>query len=317
MANDVVIYNYVSRDAQIALTEFRTDFELAFVQSPAEQWARELGLTIQTSALSTRWPIPISAAGYVKRDGARVFRKLGEKSLEMKAQIWEDGFAEFAEVVEAPDFLGFQEEPMAMAIAASNLPNELISALLEANGICWDTKAFFATDHPSNVLTGGGTAYSNLITGAGTDLTAINIGKARQNFRKIKGPNKKSLGITMIGALIPAALEEQAARLSQQDTIIQVLGASSFGAVDNVRTKGFKYWVSDQLTDDNKWYPIGGKPGMRPWTLLDKGVPETLVLDKTSALFERERKVGMSSTFQMNGALALPQCVQSWAGTAP
>lgn len=320
MAANVIQYNYVSRDAQVALEEFRADFQGAFIQDDSEQWARELGLEIQTNALKVTLPVPISAAGYVERKGDRIYRRLSEKSFSFSPRIWHDGFAEFAEIVEAPDFLGFQQEPANMAAAAAQLINELVSAQLELNPTLtgWDNLTFFHDTHPNHVVRGASSGtFDNDITGAGTDLTAINIGKARQSFRKIKGPNGKPAGIRFWGILIPGAQEEQARRLQQQSTIIQAGASSSqFGPVENIY-KGLNYRVSDQLTDDNKWYAIGIKRGMYPWSVVNRGAPESQVLDKNSALFETQSKVGFQSTLQAEAALCFPQLMQRWAGTAP
>lgn len=318
MAN-VIVYNYVSRDAQVHLEEFRSEFQAAFMMDTTEQWARETGLTIQTTNLKVTLPIPLSAAGYVERKGDIIYRRLAERSFSFTPRVWQDGFAEFAEIIEAPDFLGFAVEPANMAAAAAQLPNELVSAAIEANPTqaSFDNVTFFNTAHPYNLLDTATGTYSNDITGAGTDLTAANIGIARQNFRKINGPNGKPLGVRFKGIIIPPALEEQAARLAQQDTIIQVLG-SGFGSVDNVRTKGLKYWVSDQLTNDIKWYPVGEKIGMYPYVTTDRGAPEMLILGKgNSALYETQGKVGAQSKLQVDSALAFPQLMQRWAGTGP
>lgn len=317
MAN-VIQYNYVSRDAQVQLEEFRADFQGAFIQDDSEQWARELGLEIQTTALKVTLPVPISAAGYVERKGDRVYRRLSERHFSFSPRIWQDGFSEFAEIVEAPDFLGFQQEPANMAAAAGQLINELVSAQLEANPTLteWDNLTYFNDAHPCHVVRGTSSGtFDNDITGAGTDLTPLNIGIARQNFRKIKGPNKKPAGIRFWGVLIPPALEEQALRIRQQDTIVQAVG-TSFGSVTNIY-KGLNYRVSDQLTNDLKWYGIGIKRGMYPWAVINRGAPESQVLDKNSAMYEREEKIGFHSKLQADAALCFPQLMQRWAGTAP
>jgi len=76
--------------------------------------------------------------------------------------------------------------------------------------------------------------------------------------------------------------------------------------------------ISDELTDASKWYPLAlNKPGMKPWIVQDEGAPEQLISDKTSHLYKTTLKVGIAYVLRGNGALALPQCVQRWAGTAP
>jgi phage major head subunit gpT-like protein len=331
MTGQILQYNYVSRDAQVALEEFKQDFMSAYMVDSAEQWAEELGLTIQTDVLKVTLPIPTSAAGYVERKGDRRFRKLSEKHFTFSPRIWQDGFHEFANIVEAPDFIGFQQEPAVMAAAAAQLRNELISAQLEANPTMtgFDDLAFFiasATKHPYNLLDSSVGGFYNSFTGA-TLLTPENIGLARQRFRQIKGPNGKPLGVKFKGVLIPPALEETMKRIAQQDLVPwagvasmtgsqgQSSGSTAFGSVNNIY-KGTQYWVSDQLTSDIVWYAIGEKPGMYPWSVLNKGAPEVLVLDKTSAMYERESKIGMAAELQTSGNLCFPHLMQKYAGTA-
>jgi phage major head subunit gpT-like protein len=169
--------------------------------------------------------VPISAAGYVKDLGDFTYRRLSEKSFSFVPEIWKDGFAEFAHVVEAPDFIGWQQEPRNMAAAAANLHQQLISAQLELNSFTGpastttiDGVNFFASTHPFHLNDSTVGTFSNNFTGAGTDLTPANVGKARQRFRQILGPNGLPLGIRLKGILVPAGLEETMKRIAQQDS---------------------------------------------------------------------------------------------------
>lgn len=316
MAN-VLQYNYVSRDAQVALEEFRAEFMTAFMMDTGEQWAREVGLEIQTQNLKVTLPVPLSAPGYIERKGDRVYRRLSERSFSFTPRIWQDGFKEHIEIVEAPEFIGFQAEPANMAAAATQLINELVSAQLEANPtLVWDGLTVFNASHPYHLLDSSVGTFSNDITGAGTTLTIANIQKARQNFRSIKGPNGKPLGVRFAGILVPPALEEQARQIAQSPVLAQagINQSSVFGAVPNIYT-GLRYWVSDQLTSSSVWYAIGQKTGMYPWAVVNRGAPESFVLGKTSALFEREDMVGFYSKLQADAALCFPQLLQRFAGT--
>ncbi len=204
-----------------------------------------------------------------------------------------------------------------MAAAAMSLPNEIIAAAITANATSWDLKAFFATDHPYNVFDAAVGTYSNNFTGAGTNVTAANLVLAKQRFRDIKAANGKPLGLRMTHVLAPASLEETWKELLEQDMVIQAVG-DSFGAVDNRHKGTVKLIVSDELGDDSKWYPLAlNKPGMKPWIVQDEGSPEEIRHDKTDALYKTTLKVGVAYILRGNGVLALPHCMQQWAGTAP
>ncbi len=309
-------FNLISSDAQRAVEEFAQDFSLALTQPGVELWAKANGLYRASRALKTTFPIPVSAAGYNEFKGDVKYRDLFEKSLELIPKTWQDGVAALASVVEAPDFTGWISEPAAMAAAAASILNQIIADALAANAVCWDGKTFFADDHPNNVFKTSAGTYDNDITGAGTTPTAANLKIAKANFRKIKAPNGKPLGLRMTHVLAPAALEETFKDLLEQDLVIQAAG-SAFGAVNN-RHKGTVIPIfSDELADDSKWYPLAlNKPGMFPWIVQDEGSPEEIRSDKTSHLYATTLKVGVAYVLRGNGALALPQCVQRFAGTA-
>ena len=308
-------FNLISSDAQRALEDFAQDFALALTQPGVEQWAKENGLYRASRALRTTYPVPVSAAGYAEFSGDVKYREIFEKSLSLTPKTWQDGVAELASVIEAPDFIGWTSEPAAIAAAASALLNQIIADALAANATCWDGEAFFADAHPFNVFDTSVGTFDNDFTGSGTTLTAANLKLAKQRMRQIKAPNGKPLGLRLTHILLPAALEETAKDLLEQDMVIQASG-STFAAVDNRHKGTVKMIISDELADDSKWYGLGlNKPGMVPWIVQDEGAPEEIRSDKTSHLYQTTLKVGVAYVLRGNGVLALPQCMQRWAGT--
>jgi phage major head subunit gpT-like protein len=310
-------YNLVSQDAQAALREFSQEFTMALAQAAVGTWAKDHGLYKASRALRTTYPVPVSAAGYKEFLGDLKYRSLFEKSIDLRPKTWQDGVAELASIIEAPDFTGWNEQPAAMAMAAQSLTNEIIAAALEANGTCWDGQNFFANAHPNNVFSAAAGTYDNLITGAGTDPTSDNLGIAMANFDEMLGPNGKPLGLQMTHVLHPPQQRQKWKKLLEQDLLIQTIG-TSFGAVNNIYKGAIVPVCCYELTDASKWYPLAlNKPGMYPWIVQDEGAPEEIRQDKTDALYKTSLKVGVAYILRGNGALALPHCMQSWAGTAP
>lgn len=309
-----VEYNLVSAEAQRALEEFSTQFTGAMTQGAVEKWAKDLGLYRTSSALKTTYPIPISAAGYHELKGDLKYRSLFQKSLELLPKTWQDGVSELASVLEAPDFIGWTGEPQAMAATAESLPNEIIAKLLEENPICWDEQNFFDTDHPYNVLDAPAGTFPNDFTGPGTAPSFANLSLAKSRFRAVKGPGGKPLGLRLTHILCPSVQEEEWRTLLERDLIVEAMGGGA-AAVDN-RFKGtVKLIVSDELTSDQKWYALAlNKPGMWPWIVQDSGAPEEIIHDKTSHLYKTTLKIGIAYILRGNGGLALPHCVQRWAG---
>jgi hypothetical protein len=312
-------YFLVSGDAQRALEEFAMDFAMALAQGPVDPWAKTNGVYKQVGAASKlTFPVPVSAAGYEELKGDLKYRDLFEKSFSFTPKTWQDGVSALASVIEAPDFIGWTSEPGAMAQAALSLPNEIIAGLLESNPTCWDDVTFFHASHPVNVFDSSFGTFDNDITGAGTNLSSGNLALAKQYFREIKAANGKPLGLRMTHLLVPAALEETARDILERDLIIESNGANDFGTVNNRHKGTVKLVVSDDFTSDIVWYPLAlGKPGMFPWIVQDEGAPEEIRSDKDSHLYKTTLKVAVAYVLRGNGALALPQCVQRWAGTAP
>ena len=78
---------------------------------------------------------------------------------------------------------------------------------------------------------------------------------------------------------------------------------------------GPKLVVCDELTSDTAWYPLAlNKAGMRPWALQTAGAPDVMILDKSSALYETQRKVGVDAMMEAAGSLLLPHCLHKYAG---
>lgn len=310
-------FNLVSLDAQRALEEFAQDFAAALTQEPVEEWAKAHGQYKASRALKTTWPIPVTAAGYKEFMGDLKYRSLFEKSISLIPKTWQDGVAELASIVEAPDFIGWASEPAAMATAAKSLLNEIIAGRLEANPTCWDGQNFFDSDHPVNIFDAAFGTFDNDFTGAGTDPTVENLKIALAHFDGLKAPNGKSLGLRMTHVLHHSSKREVWREILEKDLIIQAVG-TAFGSVNNLY-KGIVVPIAcDELTDDDAWYPLAlNKPGMKPWIVQDQGSPEEIRQDKTDALYKTTLKVGIAYILRANGELALPQCIARFAGTAP
>lgn len=302
----------LSGDARRALEQFRQDFATALVQSDTEEWAKQNGVYVPSRALKTTWPIPVSAAGYHEFKGDMKYRSLFEKSISLMSKTWQDGVAELASTVEAPDFIGWGAEPAAMAAAQKSLLNEIIVTSLEANATHpYDAKTFFAADHPYNIFKVGLGTFDNDHAGA---PSVANLKLANERFRAIKGANGKSLGLRLTHVLSPSVWEEEFRDMLEQAFIVQTDGAS-FAAVDNRNRGRAKLIVSDELTHATQWYALAlNKPGMYPWVTQDEGTPEEIVSDKSSFLYQSTLKIGISYIMRANGGLALPQCIQRWSG---
>jgi len=333
-----VPHNLVSRDAQIALREFSDQFAEALALGDFSQWATMLGYDHVSSSLSTTFPVPISAAGYKRRDGDDKLRRLFERSLSMKTEEWVDGVEELARIVEAPDFIGWMGEPARIATEGMRHPNVLVADVLASNplldfyrfessgGSVASTIRLFASNHPFNVLDSSVGTFDNDIDYSAGVIDAALVKTVREHFRSIKGANGRPLGLRLSHFLVTAPWEEEALDFFERDTVIQaiqnVAGSENVGGVtQRNRFTQVQVEVADELTgelpsgtspDDDTIYAFGSRPdGSRPspWIVQRTGSPEEIRYDKDSEKYKDTGKIGVKYVEEFGVAAALPHAV--------
>lgn len=336
----ILPYQLISRDAQIALTEFRQEFAEAFAGAPPELVAGELGLGVTVApGAEVRFPIPVSAAGYHLFTGDVKYRALAERSLKIKPLLFQDGVEELARVIEAPDFIGWAGEPGRIALAAQHLPNQLIAQLLEGRvddaaavgspGACdldginfFDGTKFSDGTHPFNIFKESVGAFGNNFTKAGVGFSTTPsievLEYAAQSFRRIKNPSGLPGGYKLTHIVAPPEQEMLWTKVITQNLLVQSLDAgATFGSVDNVWKGRVKLLILDNLKDTGKFYTVSGnKTGCYPWMYASEGAPEEIIRDKTDSKYKDTLKVGVAYILAAAGGLALPHTIQRWSGEA-
>jgi phage major head subunit gpT-like protein len=308
-------YDQVGRSAQIALTDFLDEFTAELTQAPIENWAETLGKVRISDSLATRIPVPLSTAGFEEFRGQPRYRKLFEKSHEVIKRHWQDGVAELATIVEAPEFFGWDDEPKRMALAWQSLACDLVVDLITTNPLIYDGQNWLDTDHPINGLDASGGVFANTFTGGGTAFSLANFKLAKERFTQMKAPNGRSLGLRMTDLVVCSALEEDAKDILENDMLIETVG-TSFGAVDNRHRGTVRLHVAPEFSSSTVWVPLALNKVMRPWAIMKKGSggPDIMILDRTSALYEKERKVGASADGMMGVGPLFPHCIQRYVG---
>jgi len=306
-------FDMVSVDAQTALLAYIATFEDCLVGQP-KPWAQQLGDYKEGQLpLKTKWPISLSSAGYKKLDGDSRFRTLADVFVEMTPEIWQDGIAELARVVEAPDFFGWGSEPENMAKAAGSLVNVLVATILAAGEAtdCWDGMYFFDTGHPVNMKKTSLGTFDNVFTAKAVGVASLKAMKS--HFRGIKSATGTPLGLKLTHILCPSVQEEDWLDVLERDLIIGA-GDTTDATVSNRHKNSVELVVGDELTEDGQYYGLALNGTTKPWGI-QKGEVENLMLDKESALYEREKKVGIDSSLAANAALLFPQCCARFATT--
>lgn len=336
MATPNTPYLQVSRDAAQHLTEFSDEFRSALtIAEDFELWSEQLGSVRTTDALKSTFPIPVDAAGYKEFKGDMKYRKLYGRSLSMVTKPWQDGVEEDSDIIEAPDFIGWNEAPANMAREWRRLPNIIVADMLaegSGDGPILDfyadkdtktasTRRLFATDHPFNIFKSSVGSFNNTMT---TTVAEIRNGTffktVSEYFRKLKGPNGKPLGMKMGGGefLLPVEREELFKEVLESDDLVRAV--SNTGVVDatsnvvaaiprnNIYKGTFGRMTSDELADQDTFYAIaaGGDPANVPWIVQKEASPEEIVFDKTTERWKETNKVSVGYRGKMNSAGCLP-----------
>ncbi len=340
-------YHTMPRDVQLALTEVSQDFDAAFALGDVEQWAGAIGFQRNSDAIAVKFPLPLSAAGYVLRNGDDKMRRLYERSLSMTVEEWVDGVEEKAAVVErAADWIGWNNEPANMAAEALRLPNILVADVLAQNplldfyrvehsgGSTASTLHLFDSAHPYNVLDAAIGDFDNDWQAAQTvqgELLSAQIDNAlvracRKHFRTICGPNGRPLGLRFAGFLVAAGREEEAADAFERDTLIELVrnaaGAENVsGVAMGQRFKGTKIVVADELTgilpsgttgDGDVLYAFATKASgttPAPWIVQRGSTPEEIRYDKDSDRYKDTGMIGVKYVLQAAARAALPHAI--------
>lgn len=340
------IYHIVPRDVQLALTEFSSDFDMAFAAADVEQWAGQIGLIRTSDAIRTVFPIPLSTAGYKLRDGDDKLRRLFERSMAMTPLEWYDGVQEKADIIEVGgEWIGWENEPANMAAEAVRHANVLVADLLASNpyldfyrqdlpgGSVASALQLFAATHPYNVLDSGVGTFDNDWSNGDTvqgltipaEINATLVKACRKHFRDIKRPNGTPMGLRFAGFLVPAAQEEAALDAFSRDKVLEALatgGTADFigGAMPN-RFVGTQVIVGDELTgslpsgatgDDDTIYAFATKAGgltPPPWIVQRRGTTEEIRYDKDSEKYKDTGFVGVKEILKAAAAGCLPHAI--------
>jgi phage major head subunit gpT-like protein len=309
-------YNLLSADAQQRLTEFSDSYFASLAMGAPNTWARDFGLLYSSNAIKTIYPLPVSAAGYKLRQGDDKMRALYEKSLSIKPKEYQDGVQELRQIIEAPDFIGWGEEPSRIALETLRFPNLLVASLLNDNPTLeFDGLSLFNDSHPINVLddgvkdVAGNTTFDNNFASAA--LNATTVGDVRKYFRRLPGPNGQVMGLMLSHVIVPAALEELFRKFFESDHMYNatLIGGSGTNLISNNIYKGaVTVVVAPELLSDSKVYWIASN-GPKPYIVQDGGTPEEITYDESSDFYKNTGMLGRKYVLRMGTAAALPHAI--------
>lgn len=251
-----------------ALAGAYQNFNTLFYQGyqSAEIWSRGVAMEMPSNARENvmTWLQQVPAVR--KWVGERKATPLGRETYTLRNEDWEDTVSVNRNDFE-DDLLGtyapmFQQ----MGEQFAKHPDRQL-ALLLINGktnTCFDTKAFFATDHPVDKYDASTSTYSNLKTSSA--LTLANYNTQRAAFQVIKGPNGEVMGNLPDTLFVPPALEQTAREIVEAPTAIQVYASYAAATKPNVLAGSAKVIVVPELSadSDTTWYLAKTKGVVKP-----------------------------------------------------
>lgn len=163
-------------------------------------------------------------------------------------------------------FAPFAED---MGYQASKWPDDVVGAKLLENPVCFDGKAFFATDHPVDLDDSTKGTYRNYYS-SGKALNATNFGFAKALMRTFKGADGRPIGSRGTLLVVPPSLEETGMQILNSDYLPKLadgasIGNGDVGMVQNVWKGGADLVVIDELEEEpTAWYLLDTRKAIMP-----------------------------------------------------
>jgi len=186
-----------------------------------------------------------------------------------------------------------------MGHASQTHYDEMLYAMIEANGVCYDGKPFFASDHDI-----GGVAFSNLGDKA---LSKAAVLAARTEMRSLVSDEGKSLKIKPTLLVVPPELEITAKQICENEKI---------DGVENEARGLLEYLVADDLTDPKAWYLLDVSKPIKPFIMQKNKPIKFTAMDSMTdenAFMRKSYRYGVDS--QDNAGYGLWQCAFKSTGT--
>lgn len=303
-------FEQVSKDAQTRLQEFSEEHDEALVAAPPKSlWAGQFGKQKLSKAIKTTYPLPVSQAGYIEDKGDHEMRTLYAKSVSITPIRYADGVMEMSDIIEAPDFTGWEDEPKRIAIEELRHPNKLVAAVLEANAnLEFDGLPLFDNAHPLNVFDSSVGTFDNDHT-AGTIAAAVTA--AELSFSQRLAPNGENMGLMITDLLVPGALWQAARTYLEDDRLLQVVSGEGVASMKNFHFGIINLIRCNEFTSTTDIYFID-RNGPWPWITQSGGPPDEIRYDKDSDRWKDTGYVGLKFRMLAGAVAALPHAIEKY-----
>ncbi len=325
MVNPLYTSETLPTTSLAALREFSDRYVLALAASRAAGWADMLGELAQTNAPMLTYPVTQLRNKYERTLGETAARSLDEKSFDIKAEEFSDGYEARAYDLYKQVFAWrrWQQAPAGFVVAEERFRQRLIATALEAGAttLGFDGENFFDTDHPANLFDSSVGTFSNYQSVAAdvTDLSKIEAESAAMQL--VKDENGDKLGVKPDTILVPVEKYEKLNNLLSMNMIrdYTVAGGSAGASVSNPYVGRWNVIAIPEFTDVNDWYLVDSKLAkeLSPWIIMRETVPPSLAMrtfDESSDFFKKSGKLRVESHIWYGSALGFPHAIRKVVG---
>jgi len=207
--------------------------------------------------------------------GPRIVNNVAVRSRSLVNKDWEDTISLERNKVQDDKYGLFGPVASLFGMSTAKLPDQLFYALIQANPVCFDGKAFFATDHPTNIDDPTGAQFPAGVPATWSNsfnlaLTPSNYSSVRASMMSINGRNGFPLYIRPNLLVVSPALEEAARNILNADFIAPALfgGQTQVGANTNTLKGSAEVLVVEEFNQDpTAWYLLDTRLPVKPFLL--------------------------------------------------
>lgn len=274
--------------------EFRNAFDATPVIYP------QLATTIPSNSAANTYTWALNNPVMREWLGSRVVQNLGAFVYQVPNKDWEMTIGVRRNDIEDDNLAFYANDARAYGESARLHPDQLLFDLLRNGHLqtCFDGQYFFDTDHPVNGVDTSAGVYSNYFTGRA--LTPANYEFVRAATVALRGPNGRSMGLTMDTIIVPPALYVTARRIVEMQVDATGAGNPNAGTARVLM-------IPELAGDDTSWYLMTSARQLKPFIFQTRR-PLTFVTKNaiTDEVVLQENEVRFYADARYNMAYSLP-----------
>lgn len=288
---------------------FSKVFETAYYTT-AQSIVEGVATRIASNTRDQRYPFTQTLSGAMRKwTGERQMQNIAVDGFVVTNLKWENSVSIERTDIEDDQYAVYSSMLIPnLARHAALLPDLEVAKVFNDNLTGFDSKALFATDHPTDLTGATSGTQSNII--ASNPLNATNLAKAQARLMSFVGPDNIPMGSYGDTIFCPPSLKYVADTLANATFYPESKNSVSgtFGAQSNVFQGQFRVIASPYLTDTGDpttavWYLCDTRSSVRPALWQDREAPQLVsMVDPANPYVFLQDKFAMGA--RMRGAAA-------------